>query len=569
MPGKLAARMGDIAMDCSDPVDTPTGTVIAAGTVMIEKMPAAKLNDKIVGTDFHILMIPTPGGPVPQPIPNPYCGAILKDTEPTVKIMGFPAAVVGSTAIGNPPHMPLGGPFQKPPTNMAKIIKGAATVFIGSGSPGGGPGGGGGAAAGGSDGIFDVSVSTKVDAYDVEEGHFLDVTFVDKGGNWIIGPSYHIKDTESNEQDGYLAGRIRKNGVEEGDCEIKLRNIIKAAWSTEGAKLGDAVKLQVETVGMDDGTAVIFEVWERDINRPDKKLETIETETIKGDKAEATWVSKTDNLSTGSGRSYSSPDYYFLVEIAYVRKRSGILCFEGKIDVQLIDEDNKPISKADYTLYLPTGEILKDQLDDNGKRTIENIGPRNARIKFPFVLNRIEGIAKDGAPLEEPSTTDALSPLGQSGEGKAKPSSEASTTQSEKDKPIRFQLYDQTGEIYAGKPYDVFLGGNRVTEKTDAMGWTADIDITGMFDGILAYDGIKFHFSVQSTTPSDTRLAKSALNALGYSCGAVDDEKNETTKKATEHFQKAYSLDVTGELESSTTDKLQQEHCVSLEEGEE
>ncbi len=100
MPGKPAARMGDMANDCADPVDMPTGTVIAAGTVMIEKMPAAKLNDKIVGTDIHILMIPTPGGPVPQPIPNPYCGAILQDTEPTVKIMGFPAAVVGSTAIG-------------------------------------------------------------------------------------------------------------------------------------------------------------------------------------------------------------------------------------------------------------------------------------------------------------------------------------------------------------------------------------------------------------------------------------------------------------------------------------
>ena len=33
--GKPAARNGDSAMTCNDPVDLPVGTVIAAGTVMI------------------------------------------------------------------------------------------------------------------------------------------------------------------------------------------------------------------------------------------------------------------------------------------------------------------------------------------------------------------------------------------------------------------------------------------------------------------------------------------------------------------------------------------------------
>ncbi|HLB69445.1 MAG TPA: PAAR domain-containing protein, partial [Candidatus Methanoperedens sp.] len=33
--GKMAARNGDVAMTCNDPVDLPSGTVIAAGTVMI------------------------------------------------------------------------------------------------------------------------------------------------------------------------------------------------------------------------------------------------------------------------------------------------------------------------------------------------------------------------------------------------------------------------------------------------------------------------------------------------------------------------------------------------------
>jgi uncharacterized Zn-binding protein involved in type VI secretion len=33
--GKPAARMGDPAMNCNDPSDAPTGSVIAVGTVMI------------------------------------------------------------------------------------------------------------------------------------------------------------------------------------------------------------------------------------------------------------------------------------------------------------------------------------------------------------------------------------------------------------------------------------------------------------------------------------------------------------------------------------------------------
>ena len=33
--GKMAARSGDMAMTCNDPVDMPVGTVVAAGNVLI------------------------------------------------------------------------------------------------------------------------------------------------------------------------------------------------------------------------------------------------------------------------------------------------------------------------------------------------------------------------------------------------------------------------------------------------------------------------------------------------------------------------------------------------------
>ena len=91
--------------------------------------PAAKQGDQILATDIHIVMIPSPGGPVPTPLPHPFVGIIGGSLSADVKIMGRPAAVVGSTA-DNTPHIPQGGPFQKPPMNRGQIIMGSPTVFI-------------------------------------------------------------------------------------------------------------------------------------------------------------------------------------------------------------------------------------------------------------------------------------------------------------------------------------------------------------------------------------------------------------------------------------------------------
>jgi uncharacterized Zn-binding protein involved in type VI secretion len=33
--GRMAARNGDTAMTCNDPVDAPVGTVVSLGTVMV------------------------------------------------------------------------------------------------------------------------------------------------------------------------------------------------------------------------------------------------------------------------------------------------------------------------------------------------------------------------------------------------------------------------------------------------------------------------------------------------------------------------------------------------------
>ena len=92
--------------------------------------PAAKQGDQIMATDTHIIMIPSPGGPVPTPLPHPFAGVVDGSLSTDVTIDGKPATVQGSTATNTPAHLPQGGPFQKPPGNQATIQTGSATVFI-------------------------------------------------------------------------------------------------------------------------------------------------------------------------------------------------------------------------------------------------------------------------------------------------------------------------------------------------------------------------------------------------------------------------------------------------------
>lgn len=92
--------------------------------------PAAKQGDKVVGVDTHIIMMPSPAGPVPTPTPMPFSGTLLDQLSEDVMIEDMAAATKGSKAQNLPPHVPAGGPFQKPPSNEGTIQTGSATVLI-------------------------------------------------------------------------------------------------------------------------------------------------------------------------------------------------------------------------------------------------------------------------------------------------------------------------------------------------------------------------------------------------------------------------------------------------------
>jgi uncharacterized Zn-binding protein involved in type VI secretion len=95
--------------------------------------PAAKLNDQVIATDTHIVIVPAGPAQVPTPLPHPFTGIVSGGTVGTVRIGGQPAAVVGSSADNTPAHLPTppGVTFQRPPANKATIQMGSAMVKIG------------------------------------------------------------------------------------------------------------------------------------------------------------------------------------------------------------------------------------------------------------------------------------------------------------------------------------------------------------------------------------------------------------------------------------------------------
>lgn len=378
--GKGVATLGSMAETCDDPSNMPVGQVIAVGTVLVNKKPAAKKGDQIVGVDIHIVMVPAPPAPpIPTPLPHPFAGIIDGELSTTVNIMGQPAATVDSTATNTPSHIatPPGVSFQKPPDNKATIKLGSFDVLIGdSGASGGGSGDSGG-----------DSVGAEAAAVEVDEGHFLDVKFVDKGGKEITGVNYSVRSPSNDKMEGVLTGKIKKAGLKEGDYEIALKSITKADWSAKTAYVGDKVKLLVDSVGIEDGEKAVLEVFIKDSNCADRLFKSFDSK-ISGGKIDYEWeLEIDDNLVEGQdakvkSSGYSTPSFYFTVTVDGLKTKSSLLTYKDFVEIELKDDDGKPVKNVKFLVYLPNGGVKEGYLDKNGHAKVENLPPGKIEYKL-------------------------------------------------------------------------------------------------------------------------------------------------------------------------------------------
>jgi hypothetical protein len=69
-------------------------------------MIAGKWFDLCVGVDIYIVLVPTPGGPVPTPLPHPFVGIIY---DPAGLIVGAVISAGISVVTGTPFKGPVLG----------------------------------------------------------------------------------------------------------------------------------------------------------------------------------------------------------------------------------------------------------------------------------------------------------------------------------------------------------------------------------------------------------------------------------------------------------------------------
>jgi uncharacterized Zn-binding protein involved in type VI secretion len=317
--------------------------------------PAAKQGDKVVGTDIHIIMVPSPGGPVPTPTPLPFNGTITTNLSTDVFIEGKPAATVQSGATNMPPHIPAGGPFQKPPSNQGKIIVGSTGVFI-NGKPAARQG--------------DTAMTCN-DPVDAPTGTVMAVGTVFIGetgaGAPVTPPPPQPTEQKLVKADFGQPGKI-----------------VEARWEKDRVKCGDKVKMIVDVKDFADGTPARFIIWEEDVDGKNDFIAQIEGK-VQGDKVEADWLYSPEeleeDLQEDMKEEEGEPKYFFAVDIEGDEARSGILTFTYLLDIYLEDEDGKPLDDVEYTIILSDGTEKRGKFKD-GHAKIEDAPYGNFTIEI-------------------------------------------------------------------------------------------------------------------------------------------------------------------------------------------
>jgi len=304
--------------------------------------PAAKMGDKVIATDTHIIMVPSPGGPVPTPTPLPFSGTISSNVSQDVFIEGKPAATVDSVALNTPLHIPAGGPFQKPPTNQGKILMGSTGVFI-NGKP---------AARQGDQAI------TCNDPVDAPVGTVVAVgkVFIGETGAGAPAPPPPPVPAEPKLQ----TAKWGQPG-----------SMVSADWEEKKVKISDQVKLIANMKDFEDGTPARFLIWKRKGSQ-DTFIALIDAE-IRGNKAEITWkhaLEEREELKK-EVEEEKEPEYYFVVDTEGEEKGSKALTFTYPLDIYLEDEDGNPLNDVEYTITLSDGTKKKGKFKE-GHAKIED-----------------------------------------------------------------------------------------------------------------------------------------------------------------------------------------------------
>lgn len=129
---------------------------------------------------------------------------------------------------------------------------------------------------------------------------------------------------------------------------------------------------------------------------------------------------------------------------------------------------------------------------------------------------------------------------------------------------LQVQFRDN-GEPLANEPYVLDVDGELSNGNLDGEG-ILDVQVpTEAREAIVSIgeqaNQKRYRLNLSHLDPvNEITGVQQRLNNLGFFCGREDSDVGELTRVAIRKFQEANDLDVTGEVDDQTRDKIQQEH---------
>ena len=435
--------------EAPDSAATSLSSALASilGALAPPGQPAAAANDKVVGVDVHIVMVPAPPAPpVPTPLPHPFMGKLDDGLSSDVQIGGQAAATVDSVAHTFPPlHLPTppGTAFQNPPANQGKVFMGSMTVLIDgkpaarmgdivktcndptdmpvstimSGNPMvliGGPPSTSGSGASGASGTL-ASVTLDEDEGDkagattgsygtgtstIKDDHFWECTVVDSAGQPVGNVPYEVLLPNTKRETGTLpgSGKYHKDSLPAGSGTLRLRGLYAARWNPDAAADGDTVKMHVDCAAFPDGTAVMFKVY-REFRESASEVLHQASGRVKNGVAEADFKAQIDPQKDAGCR----PRFVFHAILAPHVAVSTPLVLTDQLKIRVEDSKGKPRGAQSVFARDAEGEISDTYTDVKGEATLRGlaVGP----VAISLYMGSLEA---PGAPPQPQPRPDKL-----------------------------------------------------------------------------------------------------------------------------------------------------------------
>jgi hypothetical protein len=257
------------------------------------------------------------------------------------------------------------------------------------------------------------------------------------------------------------------------------------------------------------------------------------------------------------------------------------------IKILLVDPAGDPVPAEPYSVELPDGSVVDGELDEGGYTKVVAGERGTATVTFPQRrVGSVELVVEDSGPGDgadsEPgaSEPDTGEP-GQSGDagpggGTPEETGEAGAADDDSTPPSfacrtgrrqhRFCLANlrirlrRGGEPLAEQPFSLEVSDRTIEGTTDADGLLRALVPTETTRATVTVgDAAPLALEIGLDPHTEVSGVQARLRNLGFPC-PVDGELGETTRAALRRFQERASLEVTGEPDQATQDRLREEH---------